>query len=162
VVHRWEIYAHEFWEVAGVDQARLLAGPHCDTRHGPAAQAARLTDAGHGQGAAHGGFCGAYLFGGARVPEPAPAGHFCVDGGAWVGDRGPANDPNAAPKCGGFRLAGRLRGDGGDPASVRGAALAVLQAAGLAARLVSLLAYYVWAPSAWAERGYRGRRQACR
>jgi hypothetical protein len=45
---------------------------------------------------------------------------------------------------------------------VRGAALAVLQAAGLAARLVSLLAYYVWAPSAWAERGYRGRRQACR
>jgi hypothetical protein len=136
--YRWEIYAHEFWEVARAAQARLLAGPRRDPRHGPAAQSARLADAGHGQGATHGGFCGAYLFGGARLSEPAPAGHFCVDGGAWLCDRGPANDPDAAPRCAGVRLAGRLRGDGGDAAAVWGAALAAAPAAGLAARFCGL------------------------
>ena len=131
--HRREIYAHEFREVAGVDQGRLLAGPRRDARHGPAAQAARLTDAGHGQGATHGGLRGTYIFGDTRLSRPAPAGCFCVDGSAWVGDRGPANDSNAAPRCAGIRLAGRLRGDVSYAASLRGAAYAALQAAALAA-----------------------------
>jgi hypothetical protein len=138
VAHRWEIYAHEFCKVPGVDQVRLLACARRDTRHGPAAQAARLTDAGHGQGATHGGLRGAYIFGGTRLSRTAPAGHFCVDGGAWIGDRGSANDTVAAPKCAGIRLAGGLRGNVSHATSVGGAALAAWQAAGLAANFGGL------------------------
>ena len=47
LAHWREINAHEFCEVAGVDQARLLAGACRDPRHGPAAQSARLAVAGH-------------------------------------------------------------------------------------------------------------------
>jgi hypothetical protein len=119
-------------------QARLLVGPRRDPRHGPAAQAARLADAGHRQGATHRGLRGAYVFGGARVFAPAPADYFCVDGGAGLGDRGPANDPDFAPRCAGFRLACRLRGDVSDAAAVRGAALAAAQATGLKARFCGL------------------------
>lgn len=119
-----------------MDQAGLLAGAGSDPRHGPSPKSPH--HAGHRQGATHGGLCGAYLFGGIRVPEAAPAGHFCVDGGAWVGDRGPANDPNAAPKCAGVRLAGRLRGDFSHAASVGGTALAASQAADLAANFGGL------------------------
>ena len=61
-----------------------------------------------------------------------------MDGGARLGDRGPANDPDAAPRCAGVRLVGRLRGDGGDAPSVRGAALAAPRAAGLEARFCGL------------------------
>ncbi len=151
MAHRREIYAHEFWEVAGVDQARLLAGARRDPRHGPAAQAARLTDAGHGQGATHGGLRGTYIFGDTRLSNLTPAGHFCLDGGAWVGNRGPANDPSAAPKCAGVRLAGRLRGDVSHAASVGNVALAASQAVGLAAKLGGFIADSAWAPRRGAE-----------
>jgi len=85
-----------------------------------------------------------------------------VDGGARLDDRGPANDPNAAPKCAGVRLAGRLRGDGGDTAAVWGAALAVSRAVGLKARFLGWIADCDWAPSTRGVCGCRGRRRGCR